>query len=490
MTAGRAIFDIAEYIAEKKQSQGIQPIEQLSPKEAAVIIRCENFLELGEMVYRHFEKKYDQSDDSRKSIERLELQHRAIIGDSKAVKVIKDEILDFIRANNLLHTVFPPCYQDLAAAVFHEVYGWGPLARWWELADSQSALVLGTQIFYDGVLQKERFTSPERVWELIHSLTLKDARARVNQYNPDLEVEMYDGTRVSISIPPRGHEYEITFRKFILDDFSLENLVALGTIPEEALPLFQGLARGLPNTLIVGPVRSGKSHSLKAFVHERFKEKTYTVVSVEKHFELALRRMLPFAPIIEKQAVDDELHEIFPSILRKDLDFGIMGEIRSIEAECAMLLCERGTRGFLGTFHVKYPHYIPASWARLILDRFPNRNYAAEVMRVAENIDLVIVQDELADKTKKRVTSVVELRFDPFTFRVCTHEIMRYDYQHDWWTYRDDLSEQLLQRMLVASPVSTENMVNILRSLAGQQPITGENKIVFRGLTDETDSFA
>ena len=480
MQQSNKVFDIAEYIAEQRKNVEALKDEHGILKKATLLIRCENFLELCDSIYRHFEHEYDKNTDTRKAMERLSLQHRAIIGDLKSVKVIKDEIMDFIRANNLLNTNFPTCYKDLATAVFHEVYGWGPLARWWDISDSQSALVLGTQIFYDGVLQKERFSSSERVWELIHSLTLKESRARINEYTPDLEVEMYDGTRVSISIPPRGHEFEITFRKFLLDEFSLDKLVDLGTFPREALPLFKGLARSLPNTLMVGPVRSGKSHTLKAFVNERFQEKTYTVVSLERHFELALRKMLPLAPIIEKQAADAELHDIFPTVLRKDLDFGIMGEIRSIEAECAMLLCERGTRGFLGTFHINYPHNIPGSWARLILDKFPNRNYFAEVMRVAENIDIVIVQNELNEKTKKRITSIVELRFDPFTLQVSTHEILKYDYENDSWTYKFDLSERLVQKMLQISPQSTQNMIDTLKQLGDKKPIIGENKIISR----------
>ncbi|MCL4439219.1 MAG: Flp pilus assembly complex ATPase component TadA [Firmicutes bacterium] len=480
MTHKDTVFDIGEYIAENRRNQEKNLVWPVSAKKAALFISCENFLDLCKNVYNHFEHIYDKKTDSQKSLERLELQHRAIIGDPKAVKVFKDEILDFIRANNLSNTVFPTCYPDLQTAVFQEVYGWGPLAQWWDFHNSQSALVLGSQIFYDGVLQKERFSSDERVWELIHSLCLKDATSRINTNQPDLEVEMYDGTRVSISVPPRGHEYEITFRKFILEDFSLDNLVNLGTIPEEALPVFQGLARGLPNTLIVGPVRSGKSHTLKAFVHERFKERSYTVVSLETHFELALRKMLPCEPIIEKQAEEGELHKIFKTVLRKDLDFGIMGEIRSVEAECAMLLSERGTRGFLGTFHITHPHNIPGSWARLIMDKFPNRSYAAEVMRVADNIDIVIVQDELAERTKKRVKSVVELRFDPFSLKVSTHEIMRYSYQDDDWTYKYDFSEQLIADMMAASPVSAENMVNTLKSLERQKPLTGGNNTVAR----------
>lgn len=478
MTGKDNIFDIAEYIAEQKKNNFTAIQGSTMPKKAARILQCETFLDLCDLTYRHFEMEYDRTIDADKSLERLNLQHRAIIGDPKAVKVMKDEILDFIRANNLLNTIYPDCYRSLADAVFHEVYGWGPLARWWDTSLSQSALVLGTHIFYDGILQQERFSSPERVWELIQSLTLKDARARVNQQNPDLEVEMFDGTRVSISIPPRGLEYEITFRKFILDDFSLDKLVELGTIPYEALPIFQGLARGLPNTVIVGPVRSGKTHTLKAFVHERFKEKNYTVVSLERHFELALRKMLPLAPIIEKQAADDELHEIFPTVLRKDLDFGIMGEIRSIEAECAMLLCERGSKGFLGTFHIRYPHNIPGSWARLILDKFPNRNYDAEVMRVADNIDIVIVQDELAEKSHKRVVSVVEIRFNPYTLEVSTHEIMKYDQFRDEWSYKFDLSNQLLNYMKSVSPTATENLSLTLRQLEQLKPIKESNTII------------
>lgn len=471
------VFDIGEYIAENRFSIDHDSMRDMSSKKAAMYMHCENFLDLGKNVFKHFEQIYDRNTDSQQSLERLELQHRAIIGEPKAVKVFKDEIADFVRNNNLSNTVFPRCYADLSTAVFQEVYGWGPLAMWWELAESQSALVLGTQIFYDGVLQAERFSSIDRVWELIQSLCLKDACSRINTQQPDLEVEMYDGTRVSISVPPRGQEFEITFRKFILEDFSLENLVNLGTIPEEALPIFQGLARGLPNTLFVGPVRSGKSHTLKAFVYERFRDRSYTVVSMETHFELALRKMLPHAPIIEKQAGADELHKIFKTVLRKDLDFGIMGEIRSVEAECAMLLCERGTRGFLGTFHITHPHNIPGSWARLIMDRFPNRSYAAEAMRVTENLDIVIVQEELPDRRKKRIKSVVELRFDPFSLQVATHEIMRYDYIHDSWTYKMDLSDQLICDMIAASRLSSGKMLETLRSLEKQKPLLGPNKI-------------
>lgn len=472
-------FDIGQYIAENRlQHEDEASVQQRTLKKAALYLRCENFLDLCKNLYHHFEMIYDQNTDPKRSMERLELQHRAIIGDPRAVKIFKDEIAEFIRANNLSNTGFPQCYPDLPGAVFQEVYGWGPLARWWDEPRSQSALVLGTQIFYDGVLQNERFSSPDRVWELIHSLCLKDAASRINSHQPDLEVEMYDGTRVSISIPPRGLEYEITFRKFILEDFSLENLVHLGTIPEEALPVFQGLARGLPNTLIVGPVRSGKSHTLKAFVRERFMERSYTVVSMETHFELALRKMLPFEPIIEKQAREDELHEIFKTVLRKDLDFGIMGEIRGIEAECAMLLCERGTKGFLGTFHISRPHNIPGSWARLILDRFPNRNYAAELMRVADNIDIVLVQEELSDRSQKRMKSVVELRFDPLTLQVSTHEIMRYSPAENCWRFKFDLSNSLIERMAAASPESVKSMIQCLKRLEDEHPIAGPNQII------------
>lgn len=473
-----AVFDIGQYIAENRLRHDEEVNRQILLKKASLYLRCENFLDLCKNLYQHFETIYDQNTDPKKSLERLELQHRAIIGDPRAVKIFKDEIDEFIRSNNLSNTVFPQCYPDLAAAVFQEVYGWGPLAKWWEEPGSQSALVLGTQIFYDGVLQNERFSSSERVWELIQSLCLKDATSRINSHQPDLEVEMYDGTRVSISIPPRGQEYEITFRKFVLEDFTMENLVNLGTIPEEALPVFRGLARGLPNTLIVGPVRSGKSHTLKAFVRERFMERSYTVVCMETHFELALRKMLPFEPIIEKQAQEDELHEIFKTVLRKDLDFGIMGEIRGIEAECAMLLCERGTRGFLGTFHISHPHNIPGSWARLIMDKFPNRNYTAEVMRVADNIDIVIVQEELPERHKKRVKSVVELRFDPFTLEVSTHEIIRYSLSEDRWRFRCDLSTPLLERMAAASPAAVDEMVKNLRNLEKEMPIVGPNTVV------------
>lgn len=475
----RRKFDVGEFIASKRKQSEIE--EDLSKK---VITQREThaFQEVCKAVFNYYEQQYEKGEGANSAAEkRIELQHQAIIGDPKAVKYMKDEILDFLRGNNLTNTPHPEYYEDLTDALYHEIYGLGPLATWQRYPRSQSAQIIGTSIYYDDgrkELRPERFESTERVEAVIRALTMKDPRSCINDYMPELEIDMYDGTRVSIMIPPRVRQHTITFRRFVVKNFSLAHQVELGTIPEEAVPIMRALAKTRPNTVIAGPVRSGKSTFMTTLKSER--NPADTVVCIENHFELAWSQHFPNQPIIEIQSMGDDLHKIFPFTLRQDPTWGALGEVREREAECALLLCERGSSGLLCTYHLTSPWNIPGQWARLTMQISPNRTYQSEVVRVAENIDVILVMEEMENSHKKRITSIVEVVLNPYTLEVSTHEIMRFNRNTDTWSYKCDLSQGLINKMRKYDSFQTDLLIDALKTLEAKKTIIGETVVDIR----------
>lgn len=467
-------YDVGKFIASKKMNSQFKEKPYSPFHDTAKIIEY-SFNDVVNKVKIHFESMFEKSDTS-KAQEQLERQHEAIIGVLRSVSFFKDEITDFLRKNNLLNASYPNYYHNLTDAVFNELFGLGPLATWYDYPDSQAAHIIGTTIFFEIgeklVKQPVKFESKARVEELVRALTLKDPRSKINEYSPKLEIDMTDGTRVTLFVPPLSRHISITFRRFVVKKISFAQQAEKKTIPHDAIIFFHALNMTRPNIVIAGPVKSGKSTMLSTFYSER--DHDHKVVCVEKHPELLLSDNYPGRPLDELSATEEDLLKLFPSILRTDFIYLIVGELRSVEAELCMLGCERGSSGLLTTYHTKYAQNIPSQLARLILDYFPNRRYESELIRVAENIDIVIVMDQLPDKSK-RVESITEIRLDPFTLRISAHEIMRYDPRSDDWSYKLDISENLLNKMYKNDPEWTNILIKTLKELANTKPIIGNN---------------
>lgn len=165
-------------------------------------------------------------------------------------------------------------------------------------------------------------------------------------------------------------------------------------------------------------------------------------------------------------------------ILRFDVDYAIIGEVRRVEAEGAMLACERLLKGFGSTFHTWKPETVPSQFARLLCSLNPGVRFEEEEKRVAENIDILIVQTQDTTRTRKRLKSVMELRYNRYTGEISTHELMHWNERTDTWTYRNDLSEGLRKEMREVHPEWSERTFQALAALAAASPIAENEGIV------------
>jgi hypothetical protein len=167
-------------------------------------------------------------------------------------------------------------------------------------------------------------------------------------------------------------------------------------------------------------------------------------------------------------------------VLRFDVDYAIIGEIRRVEVEGAMLACERLLKGFGSTYHTWKPETVPSQFARLLCSLNPGVRFEEEEKRVADNIDLLIVQTQDASRTRKRIKSIMELRYNRSNGEISTHEWMRWDETSDTWSYRADLSERLLKEMQEVDSEWAELTVRQLDRLSAERPIPkGKGVVVY-----------
>lgn len=432
------------------------------------------FREISQWLRQHLDQYFDDEKDTKKRNERLEKQHEAIIGVESAKNYFLAIIREFLMDHNITHADFP-YGESLEDALFQDVFGWGPLTPFFE-KDIETAIVYGTEIWFeiDGYPQRQKmgFESIERVQELITALTMRDPTSKINQQNPELELEMEDGTRVAMVIPRRSREIIIEFRKFIIKNFTLDKHASLGTIDPNDIPFFNSLARLHLNTVFAGKVKSAKTTMLKTFYALR--DARYVAAVTEQHFELNLKRDFPDRLVIELQANEDQLEQVIRRVLRFYHDFILVPEVRSIEAEAAMMSCEKGVRGMMMSYHNTYVQNIPVELARFILNEYPNRQLENEVIRVGKNLDIVITMDAMKDRSKKKVTSVSEIYYDPEKQKVYSHLIMKWDAEKNVWRYHNGFSDRMKRYMAEFDEHETRNCLSFLEAAAKERPIENE----------------
>ena len=219
-----------------------------------------------------FDREWKGFDDFEK-MERLELEKAAILGCEEAMNYYKTRIAEIIRQEHLEEAEVPSWYENLVEGVFAELYGLAGLSPWVydkteAYRNSSSAKLIGDRLYclIDGkpCLQPQRI-GRERREQLKRAFLMNSPQERMEQGFHELYLT--NGIRITIysGLRTKPDEDIMVFRKYLLQDLSFENLAELGTIPKEAVPLFQEMISIGFNVLFAGPVRSGKTTFLQVW---------------------------------------------------------------------------------------------------------------------------------------------------------------------------------------------------------------------------------
>ena len=282
-----------------------------------------------------------------------------------------------------------------------------------------------------GLVQGLRFDSDDELLALMKRV-VGNLGGRLDESSPRADVRLNDGSRLNVVIPPVAVDgCAVTIRKFLLKSHSLDELVALGTLPPDAADFLRAAIQGGVNILISGGTGAGKTTLCNA-LGAALGTRNERVVTIEEVVELQLRTLLPACVALQARGGNAEgageltIRELVRTSLRMRPHRIVIGEVRGAEALDMLLALNSGHEGSLGTIHANTP---TDALAKLItLARMAPEQLPAPVLTemVAATIELV-----------------VQLRADPATNRrhvVHIHEVTGMEGERlagqDLWTLR------------------------------------------------------
>jgi pilus assembly protein CpaF len=192
--------------------------------------------------------------------------------------------------------------------------------------------------------------------ELMHAIerVLAPLGRRVDEASPMCDARLPDGSRVNVVVPPLAVDGAcMTIRRFRPGGFSLEDLVANGTLPLAVAEFLALCVRARASVLVSGGTGSGKTTTLNALSGaipdgER-------IVTVEDAAELALRqehvvRLEARPPNVEGRG-EVTIRALVRNALRMRPDRIVVGEVRGGEALDMLSALTTGHEGSLATVH-------------------------------------------------------------------------------------------------------------------------------------------
>jgi len=411
---------------------------KLKTKKLHSVSDSEIFINLCRSVQSHFEKQFKNQEGQELNI--LDRQTKAIIGIPNHVNYFKDLIYKYLEDNSKFDSPYPKWYKSLVDGIFHEVWGLAGISQWMDIPESQSAKIIGERIYFliDGkmVLQEQKI-SLKRFDALKKALLL--LTPEISQSRPNIEILMHSGERVAIYDSPltKDGQHIMVFRKYIIEKYTLEEQARRKTIPKEAIGMLLSLAKVGFNILFCGAVRTAKTTMLTIF--ELLENPELEGVLIETNPEIPLHELMPKAPVMQLVADGEALENITKQLMRADGDYIICGEAR--DGNMLNMLVEvanRGTRHCKSTIHLTDVWDLPFDIANMIVNA-KGGNLEHTIIKVAKSFHYVLEFIQLTDRSKKRLKGIYEIRFDYMTLRISIHQICRYEFETDSWTFSCDV---------------------------------------------------
>jgi pilus assembly protein CpaF len=237
---------------------------------------------------------------------------------------------------------------------------------------------------------------------------LRSSGRRVDLSSPFVDATLPDGSRLHVVIPDitRRH-WAVNIRKFVVRADRLGDLVALGTLGEQAATFLDAAVAAGLNILVSGGTQAGKTtllNCLAAAVPARDR-----VITCEEVFELKV----PGRDVVGLQCRQPSLEgtgevplrRLVKEALRMRPSRIIVGEVRQQESLDLLIALNSGLPGMC-TVHANSAREAVTKMCTLPLLAGENVSAAFVVPTVAASIDLV-VHVELATDGRRRVREVV-----------------------------------------------------------------------------------
>ena len=247
------------------------------------------------------------------------------------------------------------------------------------------------------------FDSPERLYDIAQQIASGGNRI-VNETSPILDVRLADGSRVNIVLPPIAMEGPvITIRKFPKDPLTMDKLIDMGALTEEAAEMLRKLVEAKYNIFISGGTGAGKTTFLN--ILSNYIPGDERIITIEDSAELQIQRVKNLVRLEARNAnVEGKnqvtIRDLIKSALRMRPDRIVVGEIRDATAIDMLTAMNTGHDGSLSTGHANSPGDMLNRLETMVL---MGMEIPLEAVRqqIASAIDIIVHLGRLRDKSRK-----------------------------------------------------------------------------------------
>ena len=318
------------------------------------------------------------------------------VAEGGAVRQLVDEVVDDYR-DRAVTAALPPLGDPshVTRRVVDAVAGFGPLQPFLDDPEIEEIWINEPGRVFVARRGRSELTTliltSDAVADLVERM-LRSSGRRIDLSTPFVDAMLPDGSRLHVVIPQitRAH-LAVNIRKFVLSIATLDELVALNSVTEQAANFLEGsVAAGL-NILVSGGTQTGKTTMLNALCAAiPARERT---VTVEEVFELQLQ--LPDAVAMQTRQANLEgtgeipLRRLVKEALRMRPSRLIVGEVRQAECLDLLIALNSGVPGMC-TLHANSAREALVKMCTLPLLAGENVSAAFVVPTVATCVDLVV----------------------------------------------------------------------------------------------------
>ena len=258
---------------------------------------------------------------------------------------------------------------------------------------------------------KKCFLSQERLLDVIQQI-VGESNRYVNEASPIVDARLKDGSRVNVVLNPVAVNGPIlTIRKFPSEAITMEQLICIGSVTDEAANFLKKLVAAKYNIFVSGGTGAGKTTFLNAL--SNYIPKGERLITIEDNAELQIQgvqnlvRLEARGPNAEGEGAVT-IRDLIKSALRMRPDRIVVGEVRGEETvdmiSSAML---NGHSGSMSTGHANNPTDMLHRLETMMLMGIDLPLQAIQ-RQVASALDIIIHLGRLRDKTRK-VLQIVEV---------------------------------------------------------------------------------
>jgi pilus assembly protein CpaF len=214
---------------------------------------------------------------------------------------------------------------------------------------------------------------------------------KLDENNPVLHAQLPDGSRLAAVIPPVVKTTPaVTIRKFTSRHYTVNDLIARGTLTRQLAEFLEEQIRAGKTLLISGGTGTGKTTLLRILANAIPEE--HRIVVIEDTSELHIQK--PNILAVECQTDTFKASITFDDLLKSALrwrpDRIILGEVRGIEARTLLDSFNTGHAGSLATIHANSAVKALSRFANLVMRSHSQSTFSDVEAEIGESVDFIV----------------------------------------------------------------------------------------------------